>query len=80
LASTDAADARLRELLPGPLSDEDEVAEALQLLRANSAMTAARADLRHWTDAAKDALAPLPDIPAKAALIAMADAAATRTA
>jgi heptaprenyl diphosphate synthase len=80
LASIDPADARLRELLPGPLTDEAEVAEALQLLRANPAMTAARADLRHWADAAKLALEPLPDIPAKAALMAMADAAATRTA
>ncbi len=80
LASTDAADARLRELLPGPLTAEDEVAEALQLLRANKAMEAARADLRHWADSAKEALAPLPDIAAKAALMALADAAATRTA
>ncbi|GAA0362062.1 polyprenyl synthetase family protein [Microbispora corallina] len=72
LASDDPADARLRELLAGPVAEED-VEETLTLLRANPAMVLARQELTRWTDRAKAALAGLPDIPARTALIALCD-------
>jgi heptaprenyl diphosphate synthase len=74
LRSTDPADARLRELLSRPLPDDDEHAEALALLRAHPAIDAAHADLRRWADDAHSVLAPLPDLPAKAALVRLCDA------
>ncbi|ETK34401.1 polyprenyl synthetase family protein [Microbispora sp. ATCC PTA-5024] len=72
LASDDPADARLRELLAGPVAEED-VEETLTLLRSNPAMVLARQELTRWTDRAKAALAGLPDIPARTALIALCD-------
>jgi heptaprenyl diphosphate synthase len=72
LAATDPADARLRDLLSAPLAEED-VEEALTLLRANPAMALARAELISWTGRAKADLAELPDIPARAALMALCD-------
>jgi heptaprenyl diphosphate synthase len=78
LASDDPADARLRTLLSGPVAEED-VEEALTLLRANRAMEQAREELIRWIDRAKDALAGLPDIPARTALIALCDYVVERT-
>ncbi|MEU6407995.1 polyprenyl synthetase family protein [Microbispora sp. NPDC046933] len=78
LASDDPADARLRTLLSGPVAEED-VEEALTLLRANKAMDQAREELIRWTDRAKSALAGLPDIPARTALIALCDYVVERT-
>ncbi|GAA4561880.1 polyprenyl synthetase family protein [Planotetraspora kaengkrachanensis] len=72
LASEDPADARLRTLLAGPVREED-VEETLALLRSNPAMEQARKELIRWTDRAKAALAGLPDIPARAALLALCD-------
>ncbi len=77
--SNDPADARLLELLDGDLTDESLRAEALTLLRGHSAMDAARADVRRWADDAKDVLAPLPDVPAKAVLLSLCDAVVSRT-
>ncbi|TQS25634.1 polyprenyl synthetase family protein [Microbispora sp. KK1-11] len=78
LASDDPADARLRTLLSGPVAEED-VEETLTLLRANRAMIQARDELIRWIDRAKDALAGLPDIPARTALIALCDYVVERT-
>lgn len=78
LASTDPADARLRELLSGPVAEED-LEEALSLLRNHVAMTRAREELIRWSDRAKAALSTLPDIPARAALIALCDYVVERT-
>ncbi|MEU6424754.1 polyprenyl synthetase family protein [Microbispora sp. NPDC046973] len=78
LASNDPADARLRTLLSGPVAEED-VEEALTLLRANRAMVQAREELIRWIDRAKEALAGLPDIPARTALIALCDYVVERT-
>ncbi len=78
LASTDPADARLRELLSGPVAEED-LSEALGLLRAHVAMTRAREELIRWSDRAKTALSTLPDIPARTALIALCDYVVERT-
>ncbi len=74
LRSTDPADARLRELLARPLPDDAEHAEALALLRVHPAIEAAHADTRRWADDARSVLAPLPDVPAKAALVRLCDA------
>ncbi len=72
LASQAPEDERLRSLLSGPVADED-LEEALSLLRANQAMVNARQELIKWTDRAKCDLAALPDNPARAALIALCD-------
>jgi len=74
------ADARLLALLDGDLGDDREHAEALQLLRAHPAMAAAQAEVARWADAARDVLAPLPDVPAKDALAALCDQVVGRTA
>ncbi len=73
LASVDPADARLRELLTGDLSDDRSHSEALALLRAHPAMDAARADLVRYAEAARSALDPLPDVTAKRALCSLCD-------
>jgi heptaprenyl diphosphate synthase len=79
LRSENRADSRLRELLTGDLSDDGRHAEALRLLRAHPAVDAARADLRRWAAAARAVLAPLPEVPAKAALEALCDVVVLRT-
>jgi heptaprenyl diphosphate synthase len=77
--SSDPADARLIELLAGDLGDDARHAEALVLLRANSAIDAARADLERWADDARDTLVGLPDVPATQALQALCDFVVART-
>ena len=78
--SSVAGDARLRELLSRDgLTDDSEHAEALALLRAHSAMDAARADLRRWSDAARTEIAGLPDVPARRAFEIMCDFVVERT-
>ena len=73
-------DLRLRELLAsGDLSDAAWLAEALRLLRAHPGLERARADLRRWADDARGTLAPLPDVPAKAALASLCDVVVDRT-
>jgi heptaprenyl diphosphate synthase len=80
LTSTDPADARLHELLrAGPLEDDAAHAEALTLLRAHPGMAQARAEVQRWADDARALLAPLPRVPARAALEALCDAVVTRT-
>ncbi|WP_169949906.1 polyprenyl synthetase family protein [Microbispora sp. H11081] len=78
LTSDDPADERLRTLLSGPVAEED-VEETLTLLRAHRAMDQAREELTRWIDRAKAALAGLPDIPARTALIALCDYVVERT-
>ncbi|MGW5261963.1 polyprenyl synthetase family protein [Microbispora sp. NPDC004025] len=78
LTSDDPADERLRALLSGPVAEED-VEEALRLLRAHRAMDQAREELTRWIGRAKSALAGLPDIPARTALIALCDYVVDRT-
>jgi len=78
-ASDDPADARLRELLAGDLTDDGRHAEALALLRTHPAMERARADLQRWADEARQVLAPLPDIPARQLLEGLCDIVVTRT-
>ncbi|MBE1589473.1 polyprenyl synthetase family protein [Nonomuraea angiospora] len=63
---------RLRELLAGPVAEED-VEEALTLLRADPAMAQARAELEAWVDRARADISGLPDIPARSAFLALCD-------
>ena len=71
---------RLHELLgTADLTDPLLHAEALALLRAHPAMEAARADLRHWAGTARDQIAGLPDVPARAAFEALCDFVVQRT-
>jgi heptaprenyl diphosphate synthase len=71
-------DPRLQELLRRPLSDE-EVAEALTLLRAHPALAEAQAVARQWADDARACLDPLPSGPARDALGAVCDYVVNRT-
>jgi heptaprenyl diphosphate synthase len=78
--STAPSDARLLELLGGPLVDDDLHAEALGLLRSHKAMEEARAYVLGLAREAVAQLSVLPDSPAKDALVAFAELIATRTA
>ena len=78
LASTDPADARLRELLQSDLGDQGLLDEALELLRVHPAMERAREHTAAVAKAAQDVLDPLPDSEAKAALRALATSVVTR--
>ncbi|MEO6604994.1 MAG: polyprenyl synthetase family protein [Aeromicrobium sp.] len=78
LRSTDAESERLRSLLAKPLTDDDELAEAITLLRAHPAMDEARAYARAETDAAQALLARLPDNSAREALQVLCTTVATR--
>lgn len=79
LRSTDPADARLRELLSAPISDDQQHAEALALLRQHAAMAEARAEVRRWAEEARSTLGPLPDVPARRALEGLCDTVVDRT-
>ncbi|MFT3875693.1 MAG: polyprenyl synthetase family protein [Propioniciclava sp.] len=77
--NAEACDARLLDLTSRPLTDEDEVAEALALLRAHPVMDAARAEVARRADLAKAHLAVLPQGPARAGLEALCDQVANRS-
>jgi heptaprenyl diphosphate synthase len=82
LRSSDPADERLRWLLsPGKadLTDPDLLAEALGLLRGHHAMASARADIHSWIQRARNEIMALPDVPARAAFLAMCDFVVKRT-
>jgi heptaprenyl diphosphate synthase len=79
LRSDDPADDQLRELLSRPLADDTEHATALALLRRHPAMESARAEVHRWADEARSVLAPLPDVPARAALERLCDAVVDRS-
>lgn len=74
LRGDDAASQRLRDLLVAddgaarPLADDNEVAEALDLLNSSGGMVAAKDKLAEFADQAKAELAQLPDGPANTAL------------
>jgi heptaprenyl diphosphate synthase len=79
LRSAEPADERLRALVRRPLVDDDEHAEALELLRASSALEQARATVRQYAAAARALLADLPDVPAREALRTLTDVVIDRT-
>ena len=78
LNSSTPGDARLTHLLSRPLSDE-EVVEALELLRAHEALEQARVVARQWADDARDCLSTLPAGSARDALAAVCDYVVDRT-
>lgn len=78
-ASGEPDELRLRDLLAGPLTDDARLAEALTLLRRSPAMAEARAVLVDYAGRARAVLAGLPDVPARAALEALADFVVART-
>jgi heptaprenyl diphosphate synthase len=80
LHSARPGDERLVELLSKPdLSDPALHAEGLGLLRAHPAMDMAKADTRHWAEAARAEILGLPDVPARAAFEALCEFVAERT-
>ena len=70
---------RLRELVARPLTDDAEHAEALALLRASPALDRARGVLAERVDEARQVAGGLPDGPARAALVGLADFVLART-
>jgi heptaprenyl diphosphate synthase len=69
--SDDPAEQRLRDLVSCAITDDADHAEALTLLRASPALTAARATLETYADTARAMLAELPDLAARAAFQAL---------
>jgi heptaprenyl diphosphate synthase len=80
----DAADAsavRLREILAqGPITDDAQVTEALELLRDSAALKRSRETVRGYAERARAQLTGLPDVPARRALESLADFIADRSA
>jgi heptaprenyl diphosphate synthase len=74
-----ASDSRLASLVSRPLVEDAEVAEALTLLRASSALDEARETLRTYADTARATLADLPDVPARDAFEALTEIVIART-
>ena len=68
----------LRGLLTGPISDDADVAHALELLEQSTGRDAALADVRRYLEAAEADLACLPDGPATQALYTLARFTAAR--
>jgi len=78
--SGDPGDERLLHLLDSDLTDDARHAEALELLRAHSAVEEARAAVSRSADEARKLLQELPDNPARQALAGLCDLVVTRTA
>ena len=64
---------RLRELLAGPVEDDEALAEALTLLRASDGMAEAKATVARFAAEAREELASLPDGPGRQALVTLVD-------
>jgi heptaprenyl diphosphate synthase len=79
LRSTDPEWARLRELVSGPLVDDDLHAEALGLIRRSPALAEAREEVVRWAESARAELAPLPPGPVTDALSQMCDVVVDRS-
>jgi heptaprenyl diphosphate synthase len=74
------ADQRLRWLLAeADLTDEALLTEALALLRAHPALAESRAHVLSWTQDARNGFMALPDVPARAAFLALCDFVEKRT-
>jgi heptaprenyl diphosphate synthase len=64
---------RLRQLLKGPVENDDDLAEALRLLRTSPGMTQAKDTVARYAAQARDELANLPDGPGRQALATLVD-------
>jgi geranylgeranyl pyrophosphate synthase len=73
LAEPGPEGARLRELLVGPVEDDDAVTESLTLLRASPGMAKAKDFLAEYAAKARHELALLPDVAGRHALEALVD-------
>jgi len=73
LSETGPGADRLRELLKGPIEDDDLLAEALTLLRASSGIAKAKATVQKYAEQAGEELAGLPDVPGRRALASLVD-------
>ena len=79
-AVSSPADARLRWLLDeADLTQQALLEEALRLLRGHHAMKESRADVLHWLLGARNEIMALPDVPARAAFLALCDFVEKRT-
>src|SRR5579872_859809 len=79
-AGQSEADRRLHELLTeADLSDDALLAETLALLRAHPALAESRAHVLRWAQGARNEIMALPDVPARAAFLAMCDYVEKRT-
>lgn len=78
--STDPSDARLKSLLEAESRSENEVVEALELLRTHRAIAEARAEITRRAELARGHLRSLPAGPARQALDALCDAVISRSA
>jgi heptaprenyl diphosphate synthase len=79
LAGDDPAEARLRELVAGPVVEEAEHAEALALLRSSASLARATAVLEEYADRARARLGPVPDGPVREALSGLCSYVITRS-
>src|SRR3954466_4199144 len=79
LAGQDPAEARLRELVAGPVVDEADHAEALALLRSSGSLQRATCVLAEYADRARTRLADVPAGPVREALSALCSYVVTRT-
>jgi heptaprenyl diphosphate synthase len=79
LADDDPADARLRELVASPVTDDGLHAEALSLLRSSAGLERADDVLRQYADRARARLDALPVGDVRDALSALCDYVVTRT-
>lgn len=69
---------RLRELVAGPIDDDERLAEALELLRASSGIAQAKATVQRYVAQAAEELAELPDGPGRRALASLVEYTVTR--
>jgi heptaprenyl diphosphate synthase len=76
---TGTPDPRLRELLAGPITDDDDVDEALTLLRKSPGLEHAVRTLAEYADRARAELVALPDCPGRDALDMLARYVVART-
>jgi heptaprenyl diphosphate synthase len=79
LRTIDDENVRLRSLLSKPITDDDEHAEALALLRPSKAMSEARDTMLEYADSARATLSTLPPLAARTALEALVDLVVFRT-
>jgi heptaprenyl diphosphate synthase len=80
LAGDDPAEKRLRELVAAPVTDAEEHAEALALLRSSASLERATEVLRSYADRARARLEDVPAGEVRDALSALCDYVVTRTA
>ena len=80
LRSEDPEDARLLRLLSGPITDDAEHTEALDLMRSHRAMLDARAYVLDLARSGVELLDVVPEGPVKEALVGFAELVATRAA